>query len=160
MITIATPHRTTQYNNGMPRRERLRDCLTSEEVRVMQEGWWVAVLDPSGESLTLDSKLEPDAYVSIRRKIPADRALEVEEMRNQMLDHVWSLIDHWDQHSRAETTREKLRGLAFGICTMLEGATDGIPAFVVAPEGGPDLVEAGGLSRALLRRDPHTKETP
>lgn len=127
----------------------------------MQEGWWMAVLDPSGENLTLDSKLGPDAVVSIRRKTPADRTLEVEAMRDQVLDHVWMLIHHWDQHSRAETTREKLKGLAFGIFTMLEGSADGIPAFVVAPLGGPDLVE-GGLSRPLFRRDPHLKreETP
>lgn len=153
MITIATPHRTTQYDT---RRKRLRDYLSREEERVMQEGWWMAVLDPLEEPLTLDSELEPGAVVSIRRRTPADRKLEVEEMRGRVIHHVWELIEHWDRHSRAETTREKLRGLAFGIFTMLEGAADGLPAFVVAPLGGPDLVE-GGLSRPLLHHEPPPK---
>lgn len=55
-----------------------------------------------------------------------------EEVREKFLRHVWSLIHWWENENRADTTHDKLSGLAHSIMAMLDGSTN-LPAFIVAP---------------------------
>lgn len=57
-----------------------------------------------------------------------------EEVRNRLLDHIWSMIDYWRNERRAPTLDEKLEGLAFSILTTLDGASVDPPKFIVAPD--------------------------
>lgn len=57
-----------------------------------------------------------------------------EEVRNQVLDHVWHVIEYWLKEERQPEARQKLEGLAHSILTMLDGGT-ALPGFIVAPAG-------------------------
>ena len=55
----------------------------------------------------------------------------VEEVREEFLSHVRSMVDYWNDIEK-ETTKEKLEGLAFSILSTLDGCTN-LPCFIVAP---------------------------
>jgi len=55
-----------------------------------------------------------------------------EEVREQFLDHVRMLIDYWDKVN-TETTKDKLEGLAFSICSTIDGCAMDLPGFILAP---------------------------
>ncbi len=61
-----------------------------------------------------------------------------EEVRNALLDHVWSMIDYWRHQANATTEQERMEGLAFSILTMLDGESSELPKFIVAPDPHPD----------------------
>lgn len=66
------------------------------------------------------------------------REYTVDEIRDQFLDHVRSLIKYWEIDSRAISTRDKLDGLAFSILSALDGSSANLPGFIVAPNPHPD----------------------
>jgi hypothetical protein len=65
------------------------------------------------------------------------RQYTVDEVRKQVLEYVWGLVDHWLNESRTADTRGKLSGLAFSFMVMLDGGSV-LPGFVVAPSPHPD----------------------
>lgn len=52
---------------------------------------------------------------------PSPREFTPEEMRDQLIDAIWSSIDYWDAEDRQPTARGKLSGLAFSILCLLDG---------------------------------------
>jgi len=56
------------------------------------------------------------------------RAYTKEEARKKFLDQIHNTVDHWENESRAETSKEKLDGLAFSILSMIDGSTMQIPS--------------------------------
>ncbi len=60
-----------------------------------------------------------------------------EEIRTQVIDHVWSMIEYWHREDRAMTDRDKLEGLAHSILVMLDGGAMALPKFIVAPDPHP-----------------------
>jgi hypothetical protein len=65
------------------------------------------------------------------------RELTPEEVRERFLRHVNGLVDYWDKVEK-DTTKEKLRGLAFSILGTLDGCSGDIPGFIVVPCPHPD----------------------
>lgn len=64
-----------------------------------------------------------------------------EEVRSQVLDHVWHMIEYWLKEERQPAARQKLEGLAHSIFAMLDGSSVALPGFIVAPTGHPDNEE-------------------
>lgn len=60
-----------------------------------------------------------------------------DEIRQQFLAHIHTLVDYWDRQVPDYTCRQKLDGLAFSILAMLDGTSE-LPAFIVAPSPHPD----------------------
>lgn len=58
-----------------------------------------------------------------------------DELRDQFLQHLWSLIYYWNQQSHL-LPREQLEGLTHSILVALDGESD-LPAFIVAPNPHP-----------------------
>lgn len=58
------------------------------------------------------------------------RAKTVNEIRKDVLNHVYDTIDNWE-HVDA-TVRQKLEGVAFSILSMLDGESGCLPQFLVA----------------------------
>ena len=67
------------------------------------------------------------------------RELTTEEVRERLLAHMWKLIAYWDSLPRS--SREKLEGLAFSICSALDGETLQLPAFKIVPNPHPEDAE-------------------
>lgn len=63
------------------------------------------------------------------------RAYTENEVRNKLLDEIWMLIDYW--HNAERSDRERMEGLAFSILSALDGASLGLPKFIVAPDPHP-----------------------
>lgn len=59
------------------------------------------------------------------------REKAMEEVREEVLDHIRGMVDYWNEIEK-DTTKEKLEGLAFSILTMLDGYSS-MPSFIVAP---------------------------
>lgn len=55
----------------------------------------------------------------------------VEEIRNEFLNHIASLVEYWDKTGKNK--KDALEGLAFSIMSTLDGTSIGIPSFIVAP---------------------------
>ncbi len=66
------------------------------------------------------------------------RELTPEEIRDNLLDHVWAMIGWWETESRAASPRDKLEGLAFSILAALDGSAADLPAFKVTPIPHPE----------------------
>ena len=56
-----------------------------------------------------------------------------EEIREQFLNNVWSLLNYWKNESRAKTIDKKMEGFAFSFLVMLDGGSCNLPGFIVAP---------------------------
>jgi hypothetical protein len=67
------------------------------------------------------------------------RAHTTEEVRTKFLDHVTMMVRYWEtvQTGGDKTTRERLEGLAFSMLVMLDGASSGLPKFIVQPDPHP-----------------------
>jgi hypothetical protein len=57
-----------------------------------------------------------------------------QEVRNEFLDYIRSLVDYCEQQSD-RNLREKLELLAFSILVGIDGNAGGLPAFILAPYG-------------------------
>lgn len=51
-------------------------------------------------------------------------AKDKEELIEEFIDHIHSLIDYWENEERSPTSKEKLEGLAFSILVTLDGGSD------------------------------------
>lgn len=79
--------------------------------------------------------------LSDRNKTPdGPRAWTEEEMRDKLIEHIWSLVDYWnrDDLPAAKTQRDRLSGMAFSILSMLDGATMDIPGVDLVLQPHPD----------------------
>ena len=66
-------------------------------------------------------------------KTPREKT--VDEIRDEFLAHVRSLVTYWnklDGKDSPRTQKERLEGLAFSIMVLLDGGTM-LPGFIVAP---------------------------
>lgn len=69
--------------------------------------------------------------------MPADtpasgpREYTVDETRAKLIQHIHHMIGYWENETRAPTTRDKLDGLAFSICSALDGCSMDLPGFQV-----------------------------
>jgi len=62
------------------------------------------------------------------------RAYTPEEVRTQVIDNIKSLVNYWE--GQANTSHEKLDGLAFSILSMIDGNGE-LPAFDLIPSPHP-----------------------
>jgi len=60
-----------------------------------------------------------------------------EEMRDRLLDAIWDAVDVWASYGD-KTVRQKLEGVAFSICSALDGCRVNLSAFKIAPAPHPD----------------------
>lgn len=60
------------------------------------------------------------------------RAYTAEEVREQLLHHIRSLVTYWDSEERAATPKDKLEGLASSILNVFDGSTLNLPAFKIS----------------------------
>ena len=65
------------------------------------------------------------------------REYTAEETRDMLLKKIHALVDYWHRETRVTDTREKLSGLAFSICSALDGGHMGLPGFVVLTNPHP-----------------------
>jgi hypothetical protein len=64
------------------------------------------------------------------------REKTTEEIREEFLKHVRSLINYWDKvegKDSPKTQKDRLDGLAFSIMVALDGGAMALPGFIVAP---------------------------
>ncbi len=59
--------------------------------------------------------------------------LTEKQVRDQLLEHFWDIITHWEKSDGAPTTRDKLAGVVFSVLAALDGSSINIPRFIVAP---------------------------
>lgn len=71
----------------------------------------------------------------------APREKTTEEIREEFLKHVRSLIKYWNSvegKDSPKTCLDRLEGLAFSIMVALDGGAMAVPGFIVAPSPHPD----------------------
>lgn len=57
-----------------------------------------------------------------------------DEIREEFLAHVWHLIEYWENlNDGANSSQDKLEGLAFSMLSTLDGSSAALPGFIVAP---------------------------
>lgn len=56
-----------------------------------------------------------------------------DEARYLLLKHLASLVNYWDNESRATTSKEKLEGLLFSTLVALDGGACGLPGYMLIP---------------------------
>lgn len=71
------------------------------------------------------------------------RELTDDEVREQFLRHVWTMIGYWASEPWSNvpegySNRQRLEGLAHSILTTIDGSSAGIPAFALAPSPHPE----------------------
>lgn len=59
-----------------------------------------------------------------------------DEIAAELIEHIRELISFWE--STETSSLEKLNGLAFSILAALDGCSDGVPSFIVAPYAHPE----------------------
>jgi len=64
------------------------------------------------------------------------RAYTKEEVREQFLDHIRTLVNYWDKEGGRDS-KDKLEGLAFSFLTLLDGCAC-LPAFDISPSPHPE----------------------
>lgn len=64
-----------------------------------------------------------------------------EEIEDNFLAHIHTLVDYWENESRTKTSKEKLNGLAFSILSMLDGCSGEMPGFEVKAIGAKEDIE-------------------
>jgi hypothetical protein len=65
-------------------------------------------------------------------------AMTVDQARDNLVSHIWSLIHYWRMVDPGRSTDYKMEGLAFSILTMLDGESLNLPAMSVTPIADPD----------------------
>ena len=66
------------------------------------------------------------------------REKTVEEVQQDLLEHIWYMIEYWEKDNRALTLRDKLEGLAHSILAALDGCSMALPGFAIIPNPHPD----------------------
>jgi len=56
-----------------------------------------------------------------------------DEARYLLLTHLASLVDYWENESRATESKKKLEGLLFSVLSALDGCSCGLPGFMLIP---------------------------
>ena len=57
----------------------------------------------------------------------------VDEVRNEFLLHIKTLINYWEKEPTQNTVKDRLSGLAFSILVAIDGCAMGLPSFILAP---------------------------
>jgi len=71
------------------------------------------------------------------------RAYTAEEVRDQLIEHIWSHIRYWGSHDGSNVNPDRpkddcLEGLAHSILVMLDGCAADMPAFKLVVDPHPD----------------------
>ena len=61
----------------------------------------------------------------------SSRAYTKEEVQDIFLENVINLVNYWENNPSAESTKDKLEGLAFSILSILDGECNDMPGFSV-----------------------------
>jgi hypothetical protein len=61
-----------------------------------------------------------------------------DEARTLFLEHMWDLIDFWEQHAPDHTRRALLEGLMHSVLATLDGCAMDLPGYAVIPCPHPD----------------------
>lgn len=71
MVWLSTPHRVDAYHT-CPKRQRVRDLLTQEEIPLVRHRQWLVIRIGTGEVLDLDSLVTDGDQISVRhaRDVP------------------------------------------------------------------------------------------
>ncbi len=80
----------------------------------------------------------PSAAAAAAAAVDPPRELTEDEVRDNLLEHIWDMVDYWTDESRVTDTREKMAGLAFSILTVLDGESGNMPGFLVAAQPHED----------------------
>lgn len=65
------------------------------------------------------------------------RSYTPEEVRDQLLAHIWGMVAYWEKEDRRPDVHYKLSGLAHSILSTLDGCSMDLPGFLVAPTTDP-----------------------
>jgi hypothetical protein len=61
------------------------------------------------------------------------------EIRENFLRNVWSIVDYWkNEELENDTMENRIEGVVFSILAMLDGANINLPSFIVAPSPHKD----------------------
>jgi len=63
--------------------------------------------------------------------------IKTEEAKERFLDHVRKTVKYW-QNLTEETVEARIEGVAFSILAAIDGVSDGLPKFTLAPDPHPD----------------------
>ena len=69
------------------------------------------------------------------------RELTHDEMKTEFLQYIHDLVDYWEHEERANTTKDKLEGLAISILNTIDGGSAELPAYSLIPLGNPNNIE-------------------
>lgn len=61
------------------------------------------------------------------------RELTTQEVQEKFLRTVWGQIAYWNNENRAETSLDKLEGLAHSMLSLIDGSVGFMPSFILAP---------------------------
>lgn len=56
-----------------------------------------------------------------------------QELKEEFIEHLRSLVDYWEKEDRAPTVRKKLEGLMFSILATLDGDDAKLPGYHLMP---------------------------
>lgn len=74
----------------------------------------------------------------------SSQAYTIKEARKNFLTQCRSIIDYWENESRAITSKEKLEGLMFSILSMLDGCNANMPGFLLIPYSDEEYAKSKG----------------
>lgn len=57
----------------------------------------------------------------------------INEVRNEFLSHIKTLIDYWEKVPNQNSIKDRLSGLAFSILATIDGCSMDLPSFILAP---------------------------
>ena len=66
------------------------------------------------------------------------RAYREEECRKELIQHFETIVDYWENESRAITSKEKLDGLLHSILCVFDGVSGFMPSYNISLNPHPD----------------------
>lgn len=77
------------------------------------------------------------------KKVEGPRAYTSEEVRDQLIAHVWGIVRYWGGHGGSNVPKDRdkddcLEGVAFSILAALDGSSMAVPGFQLSPDPHPD----------------------
>ena len=66
------------------------------------------------------------------------RAYTDEEVRQQFLEKVYEIKEHWEKESRLTSVKEKMEGCIFSILALMDGSAIEFPAIALIASPHPD----------------------
>ena len=66
-------------------------------------------------------------------KISNPREKTTEEAQEDLIRHLWTILEYWYKESRTPDTFDKMAGLLHSVLTTFDGASGGMPGFKIIP---------------------------